>query len=74
MDEWYIWNHSLGEILGALIGAVLQLEFLHEFPFAMRAKFPGMQRGDDSVWRFSGPPEFPLLFSSQARKPERRHG
>jgi SAM-dependent methyltransferase len=68
LRAWYIWNHSLSEILGALLGAGLQLEFLHEFPFAMRAKFPGMQRGDDGVWRFSQPPAFPLLFSLQARK------
>jgi len=71
LREWYIWNHSLGEILGALIGAGLRIEFLHEFPFAMRAKFPGMQRGDDGAWRFSTRSEFPLLFSLQARKPER---
>ncbi len=67
--EWYIWNHSLGEILGALLGAGLQLEFLHEFPFAMRAKFPGMARSPDGVWRFAERPEFPLLFSLQMRKP-----
>src|SRR4029453_18237584 len=36
LREWYIWNHSLGEILAALIFAGLQIEFLHEFPFAMR--------------------------------------
>ena len=68
LREWYIWNHSLGEILAALIGAGLQIEFLHEFPFAMRAKFPGMERGEDGVWRFSQPPAFPLLFSLQVRK------
>ena len=73
LREWYIWNHSLGEILAALISAGLQIEFLHEFPFAMRAKFPGMRRGDDGIWRFSRPPEFPLLFSLQARKPEGDH-
>jgi hypothetical protein len=39
----------------------------------MRAKFPGMQRGDDGVWRFSKPPAFPLLFSVQVRKPEHNH-
>lgn len=70
LREWYIWNHSLSEILGSLLGAGLRIEFLHEFPFAMRAKFPGMQRGEDGVWRFKNPPEFPLLFSVQARKPE----
>jgi SAM-dependent methyltransferase len=73
LREWYIWNHSLGEVLAALIGAGLRIEFLHEFPFAMRAKFPGMERGDDGVWRLSRPPEFPLLFSLQARKPEPSH-
>lgn len=69
LREWYIWNHSLGEILGAVIGAGLWIEFLHEFPFAMRAKFPGMERGDDGVWRRMEPPAIPLLFSLQARKP-----
>jgi RimJ/RimL family protein N-acetyltransferase/SAM-dependent methyltransferase len=69
LRQWYIWNHSLGEILDALIGSGLRIEFVHEFPFAMRAKFPGMQRGDDGTWRFARPPEIPLLFSLQARKP-----
>jgi len=40
---------------------------------SMRAKFPGMQRGGDGVWRFSKPPEFPLLFSVQVRKPQHSH-
>jgi len=70
LRAWYIWNHSLGEVLAALLGVGLRIEFLHEFPFAMRAKFPGMRRGDDGVWRFARPPAFPLLFSLQARKPE----
>lgn len=69
LREWYIWNHGMGEILNALIGAGLRIEFLHEFPFAMRAKFPGMERGDDGVWRRVAPPVIPLLFSLQARKP-----
>jgi hypothetical protein len=34
----------------------------------MRAKFPGMERGADGVWRFATGPAFPLLFSLQARK------
>jgi SAM-dependent methyltransferase len=69
LRHWYIWNHSIGEILDALIGAGLRIEFLHEFPFAMRAKFPDMECGADGVWRFTKPPMIPLLFSLQARKP-----
>jgi SAM-dependent methyltransferase len=68
LREWYIWNHSLGEVLNVLIDAGLRIEFLHEFPFAMRAKFPGMQRREDGTWHFTAQPAFPLLFSLQARK------
>ena len=32
-----------------------------------------MQREGDGVWRFSKPPELPLLFSVQVRKPEHNH-
>jgi 2-polyprenyl-3-methyl-5-hydroxy-6-metoxy-1,4-benzoquinol methylase len=69
LREWYVWNHSLGEILNSLIAAGLSIEFFHEFPFAMRAKFPGMERQENGVWRRTQPPVFPLLFSLQARKP-----
>ena len=66
----YIWNHHMGEILNSLIQAGLQIEFLHEFPYAARAKFPFMVQGEDGWWRL---PErhgtIPFLFSLQARKP-----
>ncbi len=66
----YIWNHDMGEILNALIQSGLQIEFLHEFPFAARAKFAHMVQGEDGWWRL---PErhgtVPFLFSLQARKP-----
>lgn len=69
----YVWDHSLGEIINALIDAGLTIEFLHEFPYAARAKFPFMVQGDDGWWRL--PPDqhgiIPFLFSLQARKPAR---
>jgi SAM-dependent methyltransferase len=66
----YIWNHHMGEIMNSLINAGLQIEFLHEFPFAARAKFPFMVQDEDGWWRL---PEqhstIPFLFTLQARKP-----
>ena len=66
----YVWDHSLGEIVDALITAGLTIEFLHEFPFAARAKFPFMEQKEDSWWRL--PPHqhgtIPFLFSLQARR------
>ena len=66
----YVWDHSLGEVVTALLDAGLTIEFLHEFPYAARAKFPFMEQGEDGWWRL--PPEqhgtIPFLFSLQARK------
>lgn len=68
---YYVWDHSLGDVINALIGAGLRLEFVHEFPFAARAKFPFMVEGKDGWWRLPQPQHgtIPFLFSLQARKP-----
>ena len=68
---YYLWDHSLSEVINSLIGVGLHIEFLHEFPFALRAKFPIMVKGDDGYWRFTREHNMiPLLFSLKARKPE----
>ncbi|MGD8405091.1 MAG: class I SAM-dependent methyltransferase [Anaerolineales bacterium] len=71
LASFYIWNHSIGEVINAIIDAGLVIEFLHEFPYAARAKFPFMEKGADGWWRL--PEEYvqiPFLFSLRARKPE----
>jgi SAM-dependent methyltransferase len=67
--SFYIWNHGLGDIINALVDAGLSLEFLHEFPYAARAKFPFMEQGADGWWHLPAQyPQIPFLFSLQARK------
>jgi SAM-dependent methyltransferase len=68
----YIWDFSMGDVINALIQAGLRIEFLHEFPFAARAKFPFMVQGEDGWWRLPDDRHgtIPFLFSLQARKPE----
>ena len=69
-SDYYVWDHSIGEVINSLIQAGLNIEFLHEFPYAARAKFPFMELGDDGWWRL--PPNqhgtIPFLFSLMARK------
>jgi SAM-dependent methyltransferase len=67
----YSWNHSLSEILGALLDAGLQLQFLHEFPFTdFSAQFPGMMQDPSGWWRATGPAaHLPLMYTLQAQKP-----
>lgn len=67
---YYMWDHSLGEVLNSIIDVGLQIEFLHEFPFTLRAKFPTMVKGEDGYWRFTREHNMiPLLFSIKASKP-----
>ena len=69
---YYMWDHSLGEVVTSLIDAGLRIEFLHEFPFHLRAKFQGMAEGEDGYWRLTGPHgQIPLLFSLRARREEK---
>jgi SAM-dependent methyltransferase len=67
----YVWDFSMGDVINSLIEAGLLIEFLHEFPFAARAKFPFMEQGEDGWWRLPEPYHgtIPFLFSLQARKP-----
>jgi SAM-dependent methyltransferase len=64
------WDHSLGEIVTALIDAGLHVDFLHEFDFVDWPVGFTVQ-GEDGRWRL--PPtskgELPLFFSLKATKP-----
>lgn len=64
------WDHSLGEIVTALIQAGLRIDFLHEFPFSMW-KLDFTVRGPDGRFRLPGDLDgrLPLSFSLKATKP-----
>ena len=42
---YYVWDHSLGEVIGSLVDAGLRIEFVHEYPYAARAQSAGKQQG-----------------------------
>jgi SAM-dependent methyltransferase len=65
----YEWSHSLADVVNALIGAGLCIEFLHEFPWSTYQTFPFLQRGVDGLWRLAEQqPPIPLTFSLRASK------
>ncbi len=65
----YQWQHSLGDIVSALIDAGLRIEFLHEFPFTCYPDQPAMERGDDGWWRLPRHNDsFPQMFSIRATR------
>lgn len=65
----YFWPHSMSEILNALIGAGLRIEFLHEFPFVAWKMLPFMEEDSDGLCRLTGQgSDLPLSFSLKATK------
>lgn len=65
----YEWQHSMADVVNALLESGLKLEFLHEFPYCSYDHFPFLEKGGDGRWRFPGGQELiPLMFSIKAIK------
>jgi len=64
------WVHTMGDIVSALSGVGLRIEFMHEFPECTYQSLPFLVKGDNGLW-YS--PEhknsLPLMFSIRAVKP-----
>jgi SAM-dependent methyltransferase len=66
----YTWNHSLGEIVTALIDHGLVLEWLREHDWTAFERFPWLIRQGDQHWALPPDrPRVPLSFSLLARRP-----
>lgn len=64
----YEWQHTLGDIVTALVNAGLTVEFLHEHPFTFYARWPFLVRTEDDYRFPDGQPRLPLVFSLRAHK------
>jgi SAM-dependent methyltransferase len=65
----YEWNHGLGEIVGALIGAGLTIEAFREHQTCLWQALPFMTLDNDGWWRLPDRPDrLPLMYSIRARK------
>lgn len=61
------WHHGLGTVISALAQAGLRIEFLHEHPHTLRARWPFLVRRPDRTYHMpAGRPQVPLLYSVKA--------
>ena len=65
----YEWQHSIGEILNAILDAGLRIQFFHEFALSGYKAFPCMEKGQDGWWRLTSHNDpVPQLFSLKVTK------
>ncbi len=66
----HAWSHPISEVIGSLLEAGLQLEFLHEFPFMKWKNLPFMEEDEQGWWVLPADVvQVPCMFSLLARKP-----
>ncbi|MDO9711957.1 class I SAM-dependent methyltransferase [Paracraurococcus lichenis] len=65
------WMHPLSAVVGALRGAGLALDWLHEHPRVSWRMFRGLARDADGLWAWPGKPWLPLAYSLSAVKEHR---
>jgi len=66
----YQWSYTVSDIINALLGAGLKIEYMHEFPYTMYDQFPGHLRKNakgEYVLKDKNM-KIPLLFSLKATK------
>ena len=65
----YEWTHKMSDIINALIGAGLRIEFFNEFPYTVYQQLPFVEKCEDGYWRMNKNPDLmPLVFSIKATK------
>lgn len=71
----YSWNHSISEVLNALLHQSLQLEFFNEFSYSPFPCFNNMVEGPDGNWRVKGlEDKIPMVYSLKASRGGRDGG
>ncbi len=68
VDHEYWWDHRMGDILTALAGAGLRLEWLHEHDCLPWPLFPFLVPRDGGLYGWPDKPWLPLAFSLSARR------
>jgi 2-polyprenyl-3-methyl-5-hydroxy-6-metoxy-1,4-benzoquinol methylase len=65
----YSWNHSISEVLNALLRAGLKLEMFNEHMYSPYPCFQNIVQGEDGNWRVKGMEgKIPMVYSLRATK------
>jgi len=66
------WFHTLGDVVSALLGAGLVIEFLHEHEYTLFPRWPFLVRHEHDIYRLpEDMPSLPLMYSLRATRRRR---
>ena len=65
------WAHSMDEILRALTGAGLRVEFVEEYPWSTLAPIDAMEEDENGRYYLDTDEDLPFVFTLRARPAER---
>ena len=69
-SKGYYWNHTVSDIIGALLGEGLNLVSFEEYAFLEWQHFPWMEQNEHGSWVLPADVvDIPLMFSLKATKP-----
>jgi SAM-dependent methyltransferase len=69
-NRTYEWNHTLGDVVSAVIEAGLAVELLSEHDYTLFPRWPFLVKSGFDTYRLpEGTPKLPLMYSLRARKP-----
>jgi SAM-dependent methyltransferase len=62
------WQHTLGDVVSAVIDAGLELELLHEQDYTLSPRWPFLEQHGAVYNQPAGKPRLPLMYSLRARR------
>ena len=69
-NRTFEWNHTLSDVVNAVIGAGLTVELLNEHDYTLFPRWPFLEKSGFDTYRLpKGTPNLPLMYSLRARQP-----
>ncbi len=69
-NRTFEWNHTLSDVVNAVIGAGLAVELLNEHDYTLFPRWPILEKSGFDTYRLpEGTPNLPLMYSLRARRP-----
>ncbi len=69
-NRTFEWNHTLSDVVNAVIGTGLTVELLNEHDYTLFPRWPFLEKSGFDTFRLpEGTPDLPLMYSLRARRP-----